>query len=54
MTDSVATIDVKLDSVDIESEVGAWLSGNAVTSVDDTETVRVGSNRGIIIIMYTA
>lgn len=54
MTDSVDTIDVKLDSGDIEAEVQSWLDSHSVTSVDDTEVTKIGPNRGVVTIMYTA
>jgi len=54
VTDSVDTIDVNLNSGSIETEVQSWLDNNSVTSVDDTEFVKVGRDRAIVTIMYTA
>jgi hypothetical protein len=54
VTDSVDTLDVHLDSGDVEPSIQDWLDNNTVTSVDDTEIVRVGPNRAVVTIMYTA
>lgn len=56
MTDSIDTIDAKADSGDIEDQVQSWLNSNAggVTSVDDIEYVRIGPNRVVAAIHYTA
>ena len=54
MTDSVDTLDVNLNSRDIETTIQDWLDNNAVTSVDDAEVVQVGRDRAVVTIMYTA
>lgn len=54
MTDSVAVLDANANSGSIQSTISDWLSGNSVTSVDDTETVKIGRDRVLVIIMYTA
>lgn len=54
MTDSVATVEANANSGAIESAIQTWLNGNAVTSVDDTESVKIGRDRVVVIIMYTA
>lgn len=55
MTDSVATVEANANSGAIESAISTWLGNNSgVTSVDDTETVKIGRDRVVVIIMYTA
>lgn len=54
MTDSVVALDVHLNSGDVESTIQEWLDTNSVTSVDDTEFVKVGRDRAVVTIMYTA
>lgn len=55
MTDSAAVLDVKLDSGDVESSINTWLTNNStVTSVDDIEVSKIGPNRGLVTIAYTA
>ena len=55
MTDSVATVEANANSGAIESAIQSWLDSNGgVTSVDDTETVKIGRDRVVAIIMYTA
>jgi len=54
VTDSVAVLDANADSGSIQSTIDTWMTNNSVTSVDDTESVKLGRNRVAIIIMYTA
>lgn len=54
MTDSVDTVEANANSGAIESAIQTWLNNNAVTSVDDTESVKIGRDRVVVIIMYTA
>jgi hypothetical protein len=54
VTDSVDTLDVHLNSGDIETTIQNWLNTNSVTSVDDLEIVTVGRDRAVVTIIYTA
>lgn len=54
MTDSVATVEASRDAGSVETAIQNWLDSNTVTSVDDTEVYRRGSNKMVVIIMYTA
>ena len=54
MPDSVATVEANANSGAIQSVIDTWLTNNAVTSVDDTESVKIGRDRVVVIIMYTA
>lgn len=54
MTDSVATVESSRDAASVESAIQSWLDGNAVTSVDDIEIYRRGSNKMVAVIAYTA
>lgn len=54
MTDSVDTVESNANSASIESAIQTWLDNNAVTSVDDTEQVKIGRDRVVTTIMYTA
>lgn len=55
MTDSVDTVEANANAGAIESAIQTWLDNNStVTSVDDTEPVKIGRDRVVIAIMYTA
>lgn len=55
MTDSVDVVEASRNASSIETTIQNWLDSNsAVTSVDDIETHRRGSNKTLIIIAYTA
>jgi hypothetical protein len=54
VTDTVATVEANANSGAIESAIQTWLTNNNVTSVDDTESVKIGRDRVVVIIMYTA
>lgn len=55
MPDSVATVDANADSGSIQDAIQTWLTDNSgVTSVDDVETTKIGRDRVVAIILYTA
>lgn len=55
MTDSVVVLESSRNKASIQSEIQGWLDANStVTSVDDVEVERRGSNKVLIIVMYTA
>jgi len=54
VTDSVDTLDVHLNNEDIKTVIQNWLDTNSVTSVDDVEFVKVGRDRAVVTIIYTA
>lgn len=55
MTDSVAVIESSRNKSSIETAIQTWLNDNSgITSVDDTEVLRRGSNKVLIIVMYSA
>ena len=54
MTDSVDTVEANANAGAIESAIQDWLDNNAVTAVDDTETTKIGRDRVVVTIMYTA
>jgi len=54
MPDQVDVVESARNKADIESVVQGWLDSNTVTSVDDVELLRRGSNKVLIAIFYTA
>jgi len=45
---------VKLDAASIKSALESWETSVSPTSIDEWEITRIGSNRCVITIQYTA
>ena len=48
------TIDAKADSGSIDSAISTWEAGASPTSIDKIDTERIGPNRVIVNVVYTA
>lgn len=54
MTDSVDVVEFEQNVGDAESVLQDWVTNNSVTSIDHTNTFRIGRNRTAMVIWYTA
>lgn len=54
MSDSIAVVEANNNAPDIEATVQNWMDSNAVTSIDEFDTIEIGRDRTAIAIFYTA